>query len=138
MTPFDRRVRSRVYALLAGGTMPVDVAAVARSGGWNPGEVHKSLSRLADDHRLTVKGDRVWMAHPFSGVPSGYRAVIGDRSWFANCAGDSLAILASLGDGEAHGPDVLVWEVEDGVVSPDGLVHLLVPARDFWDDIGYT
>ncbi len=138
VTPFDRRVRSRIYALLAGGSLPVDATLLASSGGWDSGEVRRSLERLADEHRIAITGDRVWMAHPFAGIPSAYRAVIGDRWWFANCAWDSLAILALLGDGEAHGPEGMLWAVEGGVVSPEGLVHLLIPARAFWDDIGFT
>ncbi len=86
----------------------------------------------------TSSSGRVWMAHPFSGLPTPYTAEIGERSWFANCAWDALAILALLGDGVARGEDSLVWTVVGGVVSPDGLVHLLVPARRFWDDIGFT
>ena len=32
----------------------------------------------------------------------------------------------------------LVWTVKDGNVSPRGIVHLLVPAKNFWDDVGFT
>lgn len=138
MTPFERRVRARIYTLLVNGADRVDVATLAESGDWKPEDVARAVTSLADEHRIAIDGDRVWMAHPFSGVPTDYRAVIGDRSWFANCAWDSLAILALLGDGEAHGPGALLWRVKAGVVTPDGFVHLLVPARDFWDDIGFT
>ena len=67
--------------------------------------------------------------------------MIGDRTWFANCAWDALAILALLGDGKAIATGAageLVWTVEDGKVSPRGIVHLLVPAKNFWDDVGFT
>ena len=139
MTPFDRAVRARIYDLFVGGARRVDGAALAADGDWDPEEVAASLRRLADEHRiaLTVEGD-VAMAHPFSGVPTGYRAVIGDDWWQANCAWDALAILALLGDGVARGPDGLVWEVEDGRVHPEGIVHLLVPAFRFWDDVVFT
>ena len=140
VSKFDREVRACIYALLVDGVRKVDVDSVAESGGWDPGEVAVSFSKLAHEHRiaLTEDGGRVWMAHPFSGVPTSYRAIVGDRSWYANCAWDALAILSLLGDGEAHVEDELVWKVENGVVSPDGLVHLLVPARQFWEDIGFT
>ena len=80
------------------------------------------------------------MAHPFSGVDTGYRAHIGERSWFANCAWDALAIVALLGaDGTATGRDgVVEWQIQNGVVSPNGLIHMLVPAAKFWEDIGFT
>jgi hypothetical protein len=140
MTPFDNAVRAQIYTLFAEGVDRVDLALVARRAGWDEREVASSFRRLADEHRLALieDGDRVWMAHPFSGVPTKYRAVVGDRSWFANCAWDALAILSMLGDGEAIGEGDLVWEVRQGVVAPNGLVRLVVPARQFWDDIGFT
>lgn len=140
MTPFDRAVRAQIYSLFAGGADRVDVSIVAKAGGWGESEAALSFQRLADEHRIALieDGSRVWMAHPFSGVPTSYRAVSGERSWFANCAWDSLAILSMLGDGEAVGEGGLVWKVRQGVVAPDGLVRLVVPARHFWDDIGFT
>ena len=81
--------------------------------------------------KLAEGSHRVEMAHPFSGVNTGYRSVVGDRSWNANCAWDALAILALMGDGEAYAPGAdgdLAWTVDDGKVSPDGVVHLLIPA----------
>ena len=140
MTPLDRKVRAAIYTLFAEGSTDVDVTLVADRGGWDTDEVAVSFSNLSREHRvvLTPTSDRVWMAHPFSGLPTPYTAEIGERSWFANCAWDALAILALLGDGIARGEDALVWNVVEGVVSPDGLVHLLVPARRFWDDIGFT
>jgi hypothetical protein len=140
VTPIDRAVRAQIYSLFQGGADRVDVSLVAKTGGWDEPETAMSFQRLADEHRiaLTEDGTRVWMAHPFSGVPTAYRAVSGDRSWFANCAWDSLAILSMFGDGEAVGEGGLVWNVRNGVVAPDGLVRLVVPARHFWDDIGFT
>jgi hypothetical protein len=143
MTPFDRQVRAQIYKLLAGGAATVDAAVIANSRGWDTPEVEVSLIRLAAAHVIALvdQTTRVWMAHPFSGVETAYQAVIGDRSWYANCAWDALAILALLGDGEARASDPgeeLVWRVEDGGVTPSGIVHLLVPAKNFWEDIGFT
>ncbi len=82
------------------------------------------------------------MAHPFSGVPTDYRSEIGDRRWWANCGWDAFAILALLGDGEVRARSEegieSTWTIRNGVVRPDGLVHFVVPARRFWDDIGFT
>jgi hypothetical protein len=30
------------------------------------------------------------------------------------------------------------FEVEDGRVAADAIVHFLVPAKRFWDDMGFT
>ncbi|HEU4895557.1 MAG TPA: organomercurial lyase [Acidimicrobiia bacterium] len=133
-------MRATIYSLLADGEERVDVSLVARRGGWEETDVLSSFRRLADEHRVALveDGHRIWMAHPFSGVSTPYRAVTGDRSWFANCAWDALAILSMLGDGDAIGERGLVWRVRQGVVAPNGLVRLVVPARNFWDDIGFT
>ena len=143
MTPFDRQVRAQIYRLLVSGVATVDALVIAESRGWDTPEVESSLRRLADQHIIALldTSTQVWMAHPFSGVETSYQAVIGERSWFANCAWDALAILALLGDGEARATGAageLVWKVENKRVIPRGIVHLLVPAKDFWDDIGFT
>lgn len=139
MTPFDRKVRALIYQLLVDQVRTVDSAVLARHLGRDGTEISESLSRLAAEHRIALTDDgAVRMAHPFSGVPTAYRSQIEDRWWWANCAWDSLAILSLLGEGEAHGPNGLFWEVADGEVRPGGIVHLLVPARSFWDDVAFT
>jgi len=140
MTPFEREVRAAVYTLLRDGVRRVDAKVLSQRSSWSRTEVASALEALQREHRLALSEDgAIWMAHPFSGVETGYRAVIGDRWWHANCAWDSLAILALLGDGDATGPDGLVWHVDDGEVdSRGGVIHLTVPAREFWDDIGFT
>jgi hypothetical protein len=143
MTPFDRQVRAQIYRLFIDGVTVVDAADTVGSRGWVAEEAEASLDRLAEAHliKLVDGSHRVEMAHPFSGVNTRYRSVVGDRSWNANCAWDVLAILAFMGDGEAFAQEAdgdLVWAVNNGKVSPDGVVHLLVPARHFWDDVGFT
>jgi len=143
MTPFDRQVRAQIYRLLVSGVATVDALVIAESRGWDTPEVESSLRRLADEHVIALldASTQVWMAHPFSGVETSYQAVIGDRSWYANCAWDALAILSLLGDGEARATGAageLVWKVQDERVTPRGIVHLLVPAKNFWDDVGFT
>lgn len=139
MTPFDRTVRARIFELLVAQVRRVDSEVLALSSEWDPERVSGSLLRLAEEHRIALSADgAVSMAHPFSGVPTPYWSEIEERWWWANCAWDCLAILALLGDGEAHGPNGLVWKVENGEVHPGGIVHLLVPARSFWVDVGFT
>jgi hypothetical protein len=140
MTPFERWVRAAIYQMFVAGAGRVDAEALSTwGGGWPVGEVESSLRSLADAHRIAMQPDgAVWMAHPFSGVATGHAAVVDGRRYEANCSWDSLAILAMLGDGQVLGPDELVWRVSDGTVTPDGLVHLVVPAASFWEDIGFT
>jgi hypothetical protein len=137
VTPLE--VRAEIYDAFIDGVSQVDASVLARRSGWVENEIGVALERLADEHRIALTRDgSVWMAHPFAGVPTSYRSVRGDRHWYANCAWDALGILALVGDGEVHKDGGLLWQVEGGLVSPNGYVHLLVPARSFWDDIGFT
>ena len=143
VTPFDRQVRVQIYRHVIASSEGPSVAQIAAERGWAPDEVAEAFHRLASEHRIVLlpEEDRVWMAHPFSGVETGYEVIVGNRSWFANCAWDALGVLALMGDGKAisaHGETELVWSVANGTVSPDGVIHLPVPAREFWDDIGFT
>ena len=139
MTPFEREVRAKVYEMFRDGAVQITTDTLATRYGWVSEAVDHALVNLEAEHRLVLRSDgAVWMAHPFSGVVTGYLARIGNRVWNANCAWDALAILALLGDGRAEGPDGLTWEVREGQVDPSGLVHLVVPVNRFWHDIGFT
>lgn len=145
MTEADRAVRAAVYAhFVEFGTAPTK-ATLASATSMDGRAVEESLSRLAENHRLVLapRSRSVTMAHPFSGIRTAYRARIGDRTWQANCGWDAFAILSLLGDGEVLTDSPLdtttwAWRVGDGVVSPGGFMHFVVPARSFWDDIAFT
>jgi hypothetical protein len=142
---FERLVRFAVIETLRDFARSPSSAEIARRVGAAEPAVVAALHALADEHRLAlIPGtDAVWMAHPFSAVESDFVVHIGDRRWYANCVWDGLAILALLGDGvldtRAPGTGAAIqFEVIDGQVIGAGLVHFLVPARSFWDDIGFT
>ena len=83
------------------------------------------------------------MAHPFSGIKTDFAVAVDKRHWFVNCVWDGLSILALFGDGSlvTHSPatgELLQFDVANGIVAADGLVHFLVPAKHFWKDIDYT
>ena len=145
MNSFERLVRAAVIGTLGDSASAPSAAAIAAALDAPEFAVSAALRALADAHRLVlIPGtDSVWMAHPFSGVPTDFVVTINGRRWFANCVWDGLAILALLGDGalETHSPatgDPIVLEVSAGKVRGDALVHFLVPARRFWEDIGFT
>ena len=134
----DRAVRTAVYVLFAEGRRQVGPSELASATRYPEDVVTQSLGRLAAEHRLLLEGWDVVMAHPFSGVDTGHYSIVEDRVYWANCAWDALAILALLGDGDAVGPTGPRWTVVDGRVTPHGLVNLVVPARSFWEDVGFT
>ena len=145
MNAFERRVRASVYASFRDRAMPSSIGELSGLLGASHVEVTSALHSLAAEHCVVlVPGtESIWMAHPFSGVDTDFLVTIGDRRWFANCAWDGLSILALLGDGslDTHSPangQPIRFEASGGIVSGEGIVHFLVPARHFWDDIGYT
>lgn len=145
MDAFERAVRSRVIQTLRDTGDAPTAAAIADLLGSTEDAVSAALRSLARQHRLVLvpHTDRVMMAHPFSGVASDFRVTIGARTWFANCVWDGLSILALLGDGtlETHSPasgEPITLSAQAGKVKGDAIVHFLVPARRFWDDIVFT
>ena len=145
MDAFERQVRVTVIQTLRDTGEAPTAASIGNTLGVEEPRVTAALRSLADEHRLVlVPGtDRVMMAHPFSGVASDFLVTIGERTGFANCVWDGLSILALLGDGtlETHSPttgDPITLTVRDGMVQGDAVVHFLVPARHFWDDIVFT
>jgi hypothetical protein len=87
---------------------------------------------------------RILWAPPFSVVPTSFRVGAGEFSWYAPCAWDSFGVLASLSqDGFidarcAYTGELVPCGVEGGRSFGQGVIHLLVPAAHFWDDIFFT
>ena len=145
MTNVDRQVRALIYrTLLEQGEAP-SAATLASRLDITERQAMASLRALAEAHAIVLRPgtDDLWMAHPFSAVHTDFAVRSGGRRWFANCAWDGLSILAMVGDGtlDSHSPatgEPIRFEVRGRVVSGDGVVHFLVPAARFWDDIGFT
>lgn len=126
--------------------------------------VDEALRFLADARVLVLdEHGGVLMAHPFSAVPTPYRVETPLGDYWANCAWDAIAIpiilgtdgrtraecphtgaqidlvvsggRAALGDGVDPGADAeSIGEAGHG----PPVILLPVPARHFWDDIGFT
>ena len=103
-----------------------------------PGD--ERLRRLAERHVVALDGDgRILMAHPFAAHRDGARVTSGDREWWGNCAWDAFGIVVALGLAEATvASDGIELDVRDGRAEGDVIFHVAVPARAWWDDIGFT
>ena len=104
-----------------------------------PGE-HGDVRSLADQHVVALDDDgRIWMAHPFAAHHDGARVESGGRTWWGNCAWDGFGIVAALGLNEATitAQDITL-HIKDGELTGDAVFGVLVPARHWWDDIGFT
>ena len=121
-------------------------AEVAAASALGEEAVRDGWRRLHDEHALVLdEAGSIRMANPFAARPTDFRVEAGGRSWYANCGWDAFGIGAALGvdsEFDAHCPDCgdrLHLRVRDGQPDDTSLVfHVLVPAAQWWDDIGFT
>lgn len=144
----DLDVRRHIYfSIVANGYAPTTAATAAALGHDEP-EIAAAYRRLHDAHALVLFRDatEIWMANPFCFAPTPHRVTAGGRTWTGTCCWDALGIPAALhGDGEiatqcacCDEPLRLVVGNGELVEGADLLCHILVPARRWWDDIGFT
>lgn len=110
-------------------------------------EVKRQLRSLADEHGIVLHphNDEVWVAHPFSAVPTNFILRRGAREWWGNCAWCALGAAALIG-GDLTISTVLGangrWQeirIREGRVVPDDLVvHFPVPMTQAWDNVHFT
>ena len=144
----DRDVRLAVYRKIVEEGRPPTAPEMAVALGVETLAVEASLRRLADDHVLVLAPGTpyVWMANPFSAIPTPFEVEVGDRRYFGNCIWDALGISACLHANariRTYCPDCsepLSLSVRDGELdAPAGaVIHFAVPAAHWWDDIGST
>jgi len=145
---FDLDVRRHVYFSVVANGRPPSVTETATAFGREEEEIADAYLRLHDAHALVLFPDTtdVWMANPFCFGPTPHRVSAGGRSWTGTCAWDALGIPAALHVGgvvetqcaccgEALELEVVGDELTRG---RNFLAHVLVPARSWWDDIGFT
>ena len=148
MDEVDLRIRNHVYASFVRTGTALGVTEAAAELELPVPQVEAAYRRLHDAHALVLEpgGTEIRMLNPFSTVETPHRVDAGGRSWFANCAWDALGIPAALhtdGAVVSRCPDCgepLELEVRDGelVRGAELLVHFVVPARRWWDDIAFT
>ncbi len=85
------------------------------------------------------------MAFPFSAVKTTFRVHANGRTYFANCAWDTLGIPVALHtDAEmdavcAQTGEPIRLRVRDGQLEgTDALVHFLLPFREWYNDLPFT
>lgn len=140
-------VRAFVYRHFAETTRPPSVQEVASHFACTPEEAASAYEGLHQRHALFLKPGmhEILMANPFSGVETPFKVRAQGKTYFANCAWDSLGIPAALHtDAEidalcAQTSEPIRLQVKDAQVRHDGaLVHFLIPFREWYDDLVST
>jgi len=144
-TDSERAVRLFIFRHFVETANAPDLAAIARATAIAEHDVAAALRKLADQHAIVLAPASVsiWMAHPFSAVPTPYPVDAGGRTYWANCAWDAAGILSLIGDGEtqtlcADCGQPAGFGIQDGALVGDGVVHFAVPPRRFWENVAYT
>jgi len=115
--------------------------------GVEPATTSASLERLDASHVVVLHPTtrELWMAMPFSAIPTQFRVSSGERAWWANCAWDALGISAMLQipaeiatSCTDCGDPLTVRTTGRTLSDPSGVVHFAVPAAAWWEDIGFT
>jgi ribonuclease HI len=144
-TELERAIRLFIYRHFVETARTPDLTAIAHETAADEKAVAEALRTLADGHAIVLAPSSlsIWMAHPFSAVPTPYPVDAGGRTYWANCAWDAAGMLSLIGDGEtqtlcADCGQPAGFGVQDGALIGDGVVHFAVPPRRFWENVAYT
>lgn len=148
MNALDLDVRRHVYFSAVANGRPPTTTETAEAFGLLEHEIADAYRRLHDAHALVLFPDTtdVWMANPFCFAPTPHMVLAAGREWTGTCAWDALGIPAAFhGDGSIASAcaccgEPVALEISDGelVKGTELLVHILLPARRWWEDIGFT
>jgi len=142
------RARIVVYTHIADHGAPPSREEIAEATSLSAEETRDTLEALALSRQVILDPAtrEIWMAGPFSAVPTRYRVHGSHVSWWANCAWDMLGVPAFLGqsvriDATCADCDTSVQldvDRDTGPADDQGLVHILLPASRWYADIGFT
>ena len=139
-------VREAVYSTIVSTGAAPAAADLAELHGVDVREVEDAFRALADGRVIVLNPGtcEIAWAPPFSAVPTRYRVRVSGSSWHAPCAWDAFGVAAALNVDAvidatcAWSDEPLDCGVANGRAYGDGVIHLLVPAAHFWDDIFFT
>ena len=111
-----------------------------------PAKVRAALARLSESHAfMQQENGELWRVAPFSCIPTAFPVMVGKRSWFANCIWDALGIPAMLGkDAEIQAAcgccnfDMPLQIHKGKLSSSQGVIHIAVPACEWYKDVVFT
>jgi hypothetical protein len=140
-------MRAFVYQYFAETTRPPHVAETASRFALTHEEAVSAYETLHRRHAFFLKPGThdILMANPFSGVETPFKVYANDKTYFANCAWDTFGIPAALHvDAEIEaacaqsGEGIRVTVNRQKIRNEAGLVHFLVPFKDWYDDLPFT
>jgi hypothetical protein len=143
----DTELKTAIYRFTADNARVPTIAELAPVVGASPAELKSAYQRLYASRVLVLNddGEPIRMAPPFSGVPTQHKVRAGGKQYFANCAWDSLGILAALhAEGSVSSRCEQSLEPIEFLVGKNGpepepcVIHFAVPAARWWENIVHT
>ena len=141
-------IRAFIYQHFANTTRAPRVDETADTFALTHKEAASAYEALHARHAFFLKPGthEILMANPFSNVETPFRAHAHGKTYFANCAWDSLGIPAMLdADATVEARDPLseapiTYAVHDGqlVIDPGYFMHFPLPAARWYDDLVFT
>ena len=82
----DKSVRGYIYNSFAKTGLAPTTVMIADHFGIQIASAENCLERLSEEHQIALApgSHSIWMAHPFSGLPTNYTAKIKSKEYFAN------------------------------------------------------
>ena len=140
-------IRAFVYQSFAETTHPPSVEETATHFGLTHEQAVSAYEALHQRHAFFLRPGthHILMANPFSGIETPFKVHANGKTYFANCAWDSLGIPAALHtDAQieaecAQSREKIRLTVNRQRVEYEaGLVHFLVPFTNWYDDLPFT
>lgn len=140
-------IRAFVYRHFAETTQPALVDETAARFGLTHEQAVSAYEQLHQRHAFFLRPGthNILMANPFSAVETLFKVHADDKTYFANCAWDSLGIPAALhADAQieaacAQSRETIHLSVTSRQVQgSDALVHFLIPFKNWYKDLTFT
>ena len=147
MTVDPVALRVFVYETIVSAGLPPSLGQIGNHFATTADDARQALASLKIGKTILVhpRTGEIWMAGPFASAPTSYRVTGSRCTWFANCAWDMLGIPVIVGEPVViHATCTDCGELIEMAVDPRRgvaraeVVHFLVPARRWYDDIGFT
>lgn len=140
-------VRMHVFTEAAATAAVPQPPEISRALGLAEDDVRGALRYLAANKVLTLAPNdgSIWAANPFCAVPSAFRVDALGKRYRGICMWDAMGIAALL-DADAvisatcgDCGEPMVNEIQGRrLIRAEGVVHFALPAKRWWDNIGFT
>jgi hypothetical protein len=128
------------------GTAPT-ISLIAAEMRRSRASVQEALAELAATGAITLDCDtgEIWRAAPFCAAPTGFPVTCdGSRVW-GTCAWDALGVPAMLHKQASIAASCACCNQPmelsagpAGLSGDEGVIHIAVPAREWYDDLVFT